>query len=643
MKKGMLVFFSICIVIAARATGGEYAVLLISPELLKNANVVKRLEIQQFVLKNPGEAVYKKKYAYTILNEAGDRFADFVEGYNKFYEIRSIEGSLFDAMGKEIKKLKNKDLQDMSGVGDNSLMDDTRYKTHNFYYKAYPYTIEYEVEIKYNGTMFYPSWFPQGNSLMSVQESSFALTCPDDYEFRYKAFQYDKAPLITNEKGTKTYKWQINNLPALVRELYSPGVRKIVPFVLFGASEFEMQNYKGNMKTWDGLGKFIYELKKGRDVLPEDVKQTVHKLTDAVSDPSEKVKILYEYLQKNTRYISVQIGIGGWQPFDAKFVAAKKYGDCKALSNYMFSLLKEAGITSNYAAIKAGREEEDVVTDFPSSQFNHVILCVPLNKDTIWLECTSQTAPPGYMGGFTGDRHALLVTENGGQLVATPRYGLKENTEIRKIKAVLDEKGTLFVKADTRYGSMQQDGIHGLINGLSRDKVKEYLHEKMDFATYEINNFSYKEERSALPAIDESLEITVSNYATITGKRLFILPNIMTRDGKRLNPAESRKFDIELEAEYKDVDTVEIQLPKGYEAEAMPKDITIDSKFGKYSCSIKLKDDKIYYYRSIEQYSGSFPAKDYDELVKYMEAVYKADRNRIVFVRNEQPPALKAF
>ena len=81
---------------------------------------------------------------------------------------------------------------------------------------------------------------------------------------------------------------------------------------------------------------------------------------------------------------------------------------------------------------------------------------------------------------------------------------------------------------------MQQDDIHGLINNLSKDKVKEYLHEQLDFATYDISNFNYKEEKNSLPVINESLDITVSNYATITGKRLFIVPNVMTRSSGKL-------------------------------------------------------------------------------------------------------------
>ena len=71
-----------------------------------------------------------------------------------------------------------------------------------------------------------------------------------------------------------------------------------------------------------------------------------------------------------------------------------------------------------------------------------------------------------------------------------------------------------------------------------KDKVKEFLHEELDFATYDISSFDYKEDRSALPAVNESLDIVVSNYATITGKRLFIVPNVMTRTHRKLQAEE---------------------------------------------------------------------------------------------------------
>ena len=67
-------------------------------------------------------------------------------------------------------------------------------------------------------------------------------------------------------------------------------------------------------------------------------------------------------------------------PFPATFVDEKKYGDCKALSNYMRALLKAVDIPSYYALIRAGENEEPADFDFPHNNFNHAILCVPFKK-----------------------------------------------------------------------------------------------------------------------------------------------------------------------------------------------------------------------------------------------------------------------
>jgi len=301
----------------------------------------------------------------------------------------------------------------------------------------------------------------------------------------------------------------------------------------------------------------------------------------------------------------------------------------------MYSLLKEAGIKSYYTLVRAGRNEGYITSDFPSQQFNHVILCATVANDSIWLECTSQTMPAGYLGDFTCDRDALLIDEKGGHLVHTPRYLMNENLQTRHLKGIMDTEGNLSINVATRYGGLQQDDLHGLINNLSKDKVKEYLHEQLDFATYDIGNFNYKENPGLVPAIDETLDISVRNYATITGKRLFVVPNVMTRAYRKLSADEERKYDIQLGFDYIDLDTVEIQLPKGFETEAMPRDVIIDSKFGKYSAVVKLADDKLYYFRKLEHYSGRYLAKEYGELVNFYDAIYKEDRNKVVLVKKE--------
>lgn len=618
------------------AADGEYPVSKIPVALLKWANAVVRTEDVRFELKNEQEAVYISRYVITILNSNGDKWADFYEYYDRHRQIEAAEGMLYDASGRQLKRVKKKDMEDLSAVSDANLIDDNRIKHHNFYHKVYPYTVEYNVEIKYKSTLFFPNWVPRGGELLSVQQSAITYVCPQAYQLRYKAFLYDKQPEVTTVKNNKEYKWQIADLPAIEREPFSPMWHELSPMLIFGPTEFAVEGYKGNMATWQDFGKFVNSLKAGRDVLPANIKLTVHSIADGIKNPAEKVTRLYEYMQKNTRYISIQLGIGGWQPFEATDVAGKGYGDCKALTNYMYSLLKEAGIPSYYAVIKAGANANYITHDFPSQQFNHVILCVPLpGKDSMWLECTSQTMPAGYLGDFTADRYALLIDDSGGQLVRTPKYGINENLQNRQIKARLGSDATLTLSAHTQYRAMQQDDIHGMINALSPEKVKERLHQQLNFPTFDITDFKYQESGGILPQISESLQITVSNYASITGKRLFIVPNIMTRSGRKLNADSVRKYDILLSYAYRDTDSVEIELPDGYQTESLPQPVAINSPFGNYQSSIRVKDNKMYYYRNMEHFAGRFPAADYPALVKFYETIYKADRAKVVLVKKE--------
>ena len=627
---------AICCLFIAHAlfAGDDYNVALIPDSLKKNAAVVKRSEELVFELVSEGKGRLYQKYAITILEERGDMHSYFVAFYDKFHDIRSIDGTLYDASGKKIRSLKRGEIKDMTGGGDDGTMvDDNRYKFHNFFHKIYPYTVEYEVELTLNGTLFFPDWKPQDGENYAVQKSSFTVVCPADYKLRYKSLNTSVQPAITEKSGRKNYTWQISNLISMEEEFASMSWSDLVPQVIIGASNFRMQEYSGNMETWQGLGKFIYALKEGRDQLPPDVKNKVHQMTDGIKDVRLKVSTLYEYMQANTRYIGIQLGIGGWQPFDATYVATKKYGDCKALSNYMYSLLKEAGIKSYYTLINATDDSRSFVLDFPSSQFNHVIICVPIEKDTVWLECTSQTVPAGYIGSGTYNKPVLLVDEEGGRLTTTRNYKMNDNLQLRNIVAELDTDGNVKAKVQTHYSGLQQEGLHNLIHSLSKEKVLEVLKKEIDLATYDVLNFDYKQKKSALPTLDELLELTVSHYASVTGKRLFIQPNLLTRTHNKPTLDKERRYNIVMNYEYKDVDTVHIKLPSGYKPEAMPKDVNITSAFGRYSSRVRLENNEIIYYRSMEKLSGEFPPTAYADLVKFYEQIYKADRDKVVLVK----------
>jgi hypothetical protein len=612
----------------------DFSVSRIPAHLFKNANAVVRVDELEFEIINKGRTVQRSRYVITILNEKADGFASFSEYYTKHRKINHLEGFLYDAAGKQLSKLKMKDAQDLSLTDEGTLADDNRMKQFGFSYRVYPYTVEFISEVEQTSTLFFPTWVGQPGELVSVQSSWVSVTSPLDYQYRFKSFNYKGEPATQRDSKTKTDTWKVTDLAAFKREPYSPLMHEYVPTVILGPTDFKVEDYEGNMSSWIEFGKFVNTLRSGRDELPENVKGTVRELTRDLPDAISKIKVLYQYLQKNTRYISIQLGIGGWQPFDAKFVASKAYGDCKALANYMYSLLKEVSIPSYYALVKAGARQNFLNVDFPSQQFNHVILCVPLAKDTVWLECTSQSLPAGYLGDFTNDRPALLISEKGGEMVMTKRYPFTENLQARRIDAVLDESSGLNLKVATNYSGLQMDNVHGLINSLSKEKIREYLQEGLDFPTYDISSFSYKERKSFDPAISEELEIKVSSYATQTGKRIFIVPNVMNRWSRRLTSSEERKFDVVLTQGFQDVDSITIEIPQGYSAESIPAELNLKTPFGVYASKTLVEGNKIIYYRRFIHHEGRFPAASYNELVKFYEQVYKADRSKLVLVRN---------
>ncbi|HLX91371.1 MAG TPA: DUF3857 domain-containing protein [Puia sp.] len=632
MKKHSFFFLMI---IPAFGLGQSFSVSGIPDTLTKGANAVVRIHEVIFEIKSPGKAVEHEHFAYTILNEDADFLAKYDSYYGSFISINYAYGTLYDAMGKQVKKIKLRDMGDFSVNDGFSLMNSERVKRYDFYNRIYPYTVDYEEEDEINGLMDIGEWMPRSMYNASVVSSRFVVIAPRDYKVRYKPVNCSIEPIVTEEKDKRIYTWEAKNLPAQKKEPMAPPLEETMPYVIIAPSDFEVQGYKGNMNSWENYGRFMYQLVHGRDLLPDNTRKKVHEITDTISDRRRKVLALYRFLQATTHYVGIQLGIGGWQPFDATYVATKNYGDCKALSNYMIALLKEAGINGKYVEIRAGKDELKMVEDFPSFQSNHVTCAVPMDKDTIWLECTDQAKAAGYAGSFTGNRKGVVIDETGGHIVKTPVYTAKDNLQCRHITGRVSDDGNLDFMVKSTYHAEKQDELSLSINELSRDKVMERLKTELNLPTYDVTKFNYQEEKDGIPIIDETLEINAPRYAQVSGKRLFISPNIMTRSTQHLNLDSGRKADIELHDDYTEKDTVDLVVPSGYQPEAIPAEASLDTKFGKYFASYKVSPEKIEFIRFREQHAGRFSASAYGDMSSYFEKIYRADRGKIVLVRKE--------
>jgi len=633
---GKYIFFLILLFASSlQARSQKFPASAIADSLKENANVVVRLDETTWDIQSASHATVTQHFVYTILNEKGDGYAVISTHYNsKSISINSISAYLYDANGKEINHFKKKDMTDLPNEDGSSFVNDERYKSGSFNYSHYPYTVEFEVEMVFNGFMHISDWVPQQNFMLSVETSRFTIQRPADYPFKYRMLNSSLQPVIVQKGNKQIYTWQLQNLTAYEEMTLSADYVWSTPHLLISPGEINIGGYTGSLTSWNEFGKFYGSMQKGRDILPDETKQKVKDLVNGLTDPASKIAVLYNYLQQNTHYVNVQLGIGGWQASDATYVANKKYGDCKALSNFMVSLLREACIKGYSVLVEGGKEDMDFVPDFTYDPFNHAICCVPLGKDTIWLECTDQFLPPGYLSWFTANRYALLITDDGGVLVHTPAYLLSDNIRKRNISAKLDNDGNMTLESKTMYRALCQDRIEGIIHHKAREEQLKILKSIFYLPSYEVISFNYREDYSKrLPVIDESLQLSVNNYAQVTGKRIFINPNILSRSGTKYAEDKNRRLDIQLIQEYSYTDTVQITIPTGYEVESQMKNQEIKSPFGSYSNKTQVMSDKIIYYRKVEQYSGRYPATRYEEYVGFYNTMYDADHEDIVLVR----------
>ncbi len=609
----------------------KYPVSEIPSELKENVDAVVREDQIIFKILAKDKATFYAHLVVTIFNEKANYYASETVGYSKLIKVNDINGYVYSAEGKQIKKLKNSEIYDRAAFDGFSLYSDNRIKAINLQQAIYPYTVEIEYELDFKYLYFIPgsSW---GGEKVSYQNASYQLIYPSDLTPHYQLLNIDGLPKKEKTaEGLESITWSFKNLKPIKLEKYAPS-REIIPRIIAAPSTFEYDGYLGNMSSWREYGKWNALLNKDRDVLPEVTKRKVREITNGLVTTEQKTKAIYEYLQAKTRYVSIQLGIGGLQPFPASVVDETGYGDCKALSNYAVAMLKEVGIKGYYTTIEAGEHATQVKTDFPSHQFNHVVVAVPNGKDTLWLECTSQTNPFGYQGTFTEDRWALMITEDGGKLVRTINYTPEQNLQSRTATVSLDINGNAKAKVRTTAKGIQYENNNLNWALSSTEKQKKWIEKNTKIPNFNIISFSMTEIKDKIPSALVTLDLTLNRYASVSGKRLFVSPNLMNKISSIPPKMAERKTDVILKTNYLDLDTIQYSLPENLYPEFLPEPVKINSKFGEYEASFQFDAGKVTYIRRMKVWKGRFPKETYNELVDFYKNVSKADNIKLVFL-----------
>ncbi len=565
-----------------------------------------------------------------INNKTGENLTKISIPFTKESPILELKAQINDIFGKKIRKLKNKDIETKSNISDISLYEDNYVKTFTLKHNVYPYIITYSYKTKVDKFFYIANWYPFLRFKTSTKSASLQLSIPENYKIAIDKNKVNEAKVERNNSNI-TYFWESNYKYNSKNNIYSPQDNKDIPYVKIVPLNF---NYgeKGKQETWKDFGNWVYKLNDGLDILPVSEKIKIDNLIKDKKTEQEKINALYKYLQQNTRYINVRIDIGGFKPYPASYVSEKKYGDCKALSNYMKAILKHAGITSYYCLINAGDNIKEINKDFVSAQFNHAILCIPNKNDTTWLECTNKYIPTGYMGTFTHGRYTLLIEEDKSKLIRTPKLTNNDVAENRTIIFSFKDDKTVFAKIKLNLKGDEYEYFNSFNKTLSKTQKEKYIHSFIPFNNYELLNWEINTSANEA-SINFNAELELKNYIKTYEDIKFValyptkIPNF--------EKPKKRAEDVVLNYPINIIDTLKYNKIEGYNFQVR-KDTSIISKYGSYKMKSQIETDKIIITKQFILFSGKYKLSEYKLFYKFLNSIKGIERkNPIIYTKEK--------
>jgi hypothetical protein len=587
-----------------------------------------------------------ERRAYRILRPEGRVYAKaeaFVGGDTK---VGSMRAWCIPAQGKDFE-VKDKDAAvDRSlGIENGILVSDFKVRTLQIPAGDPGNVVGYEIQYDSRPFVLEDGWDFQRE--IPVKEARYTLQMPSGWE--YKAVWMNHPKMEPTTLGGNQWQWVVTDVPEVRWERNMPpfeGVvgRMVVAFLGPGAK------WTNGFVSWDDMGKWQNGLVAGRRDPTSEISRKVAEINERRAAPQQKMRGIADFMQKDIRYVGIELGIGGWQPHTAGEVFTHRYGDCKDKATLMSSMLKLSGIDSYYLIINTERGAVTSATP-PTKMFNHAILAIRLPDQLddpefqaiyndpklgrlLIFDPTDEKTSIGSLRGELQANYALLITPEGGQLIETPQLPSSYNGMQRAGKLTLDPQGTLrghieeTLKGDfATYERYYQSGVPS-----SKDRVKRIEQEvSHSIGMFQITSASITNlDQNTLP-FGYSYEFVAPSYAKPVGSLLAVRPAVMGRESSDLlETKEPRKFPVNFEGPRHDVDQFEITIPQGYVVDDLPPPVDLDYNFASYHSKIETAGNVLKYTRTLEIKELTVPLSQMEDLKKFYRVIAGDERNTAV-------------
>lgn len=628
--KTLFLFLLTCIGINVSAASNNWGITRLPEDLTTDAHAVVRQHQQTIERTAADQLKTTVTFVVTVLNSKGRDASAFYLPFSKDTKVIQVSGRVLDASGHQIKAIKKKDFSDYSSFQDFIFYSDQRVLVYQPQIRTYPYTVEYTYTTQTKGLILIDLWTPVSGYNLAVEHASLRVITPNNLPISFRGqnhdFNYRTGEL---ENGKTEHHWTIQGFTAIKKAPFGPDFLSLFPYLSIAPVNYNYDGFSETVNDWDSYGRWVARLLEDKQELPLATRDLMSALTDSLPDVKSKVKAVYQYMQKKTRYVCISEGIGGFQPVSALEVDQFGYGDCKALSNYTRALLTSINIPSFYTEIGADTRRIRH-TDFASAdQTNHVILTVPLGNDTVWLECTNPYNPFGYVGEAIANRYALAVTPDGGRLMTMPHYTAEDNVLEQTLVLKLNQNGDASAQMTSTAKGLRFEDYHFLSTGSSKQQ-KDYLLTNLPLKNLSIDQFRIDETGDENPQSSLSVEFKAEQYAQASGNRLVVPMNTISPLTLKVQDKGTREVDLQFGTTRTDVSRFVYELPPGFEIEFVPSETQIENDFLSYHTYCDVAENKLTFHRVFVLKKTNIPKEHYKDFVDALQKIHQLDSPKAI-------------
>jgi tetratricopeptide (TPR) repeat protein/transglutaminase-like putative cysteine protease len=261
-------------------------------------------------------------------------------------------------------------------------------------------------------------------------------------------------PIVRDDRDRRIYHWststlEYSNAPNFLSK------RKFDVKAMLGDLHLAppRQILFSTFQSWEEVGRWYALLENDRRTATPEIRAKAEEIVQDRTDAREKAEVLYNWVSRNIRYVSLSFGVGRFQPHAAAEVLQNRYGDCKDKATLLEALFDAEGLHAQPVLINSRMDVDPAV---PSPlQFDHAITFLVLDGHDTWLDSTMQVAPFGYLLPQLRGKEALVVTtdvppglkRSPDALANSTLYKVAVNGEVRDDRK-LDAKFALDTRSD---------------------------------------------------------------------------------------------------------------------------------------------------------------------------------------------------